>query len=224
LKVLYTVRSERLLMEQRDHNFLFRSINRPPTPAPVAALAMVAELAGWGRVTLGADKGCGQQEFVRGLREHQVTPHVARKVQSAIDRRTTRHPGYAISQTKRKRVEEIFGWLKTIGGLRKTRHRGSARVGWVLTFAAAALQPGQNAQPAAGRHLYHSTHRAPIPAPCISPASSPDHSRIPFPNREMRDYSAFFRNLLHWRMMALFNVAPPNSVRERIANSRASWS
>ena len=108
------------------------------TAEPEAALAMAAELAGWGRVTLGADKGYDQKEFVRGLREHQVTPHVARKVHSAIDRRTTRHPGYALSQTKRKRVEEIFGWLKTIGGLRKTRHRGAARVGWVFTFAAAA--------------------------------------------------------------------------------------
>ena len=71
------------------------------------------------------------------LREHQVTPHVAQSAH-AIDHRTTRHPGYAISQTKRKRVEEIFGWLKTIGGLRKTRHRGADRVGWVFTFAAAA--------------------------------------------------------------------------------------
>src|SRR5208282_4526375 len=108
------------------------------TAEPAAALAMVAELAGWGRVTLGADKGYDQKEFVRGLRDHHVTPHVARKPHSAIDGRTTRHPGYAISQTKRKRVEEIFGWLKTIGGLRKTRHRGADRVGWVFTFAAAA--------------------------------------------------------------------------------------
>jgi len=118
-------------------------VNTRLTPAsgtaePEAALAMVAELAGWRRVTLGADKGYDQKEFVRALREHQVTPHVACKVHSAIDHRTTRHPGYAISQTKRKRVEEIFGWLKTIGGLRKTRHRGADRVGWVFTFAAAA--------------------------------------------------------------------------------------
>ena len=57
---------------------------------------------------------------------------------SAIDERTTRHPGYAISQRKRKRVEEIFGWLKTVGCLRKTRHRGVRRVGWMFTFASAA--------------------------------------------------------------------------------------
>src|SRR5260221_5623650 len=86
--------------------------------------------------TLGADKRSDPKELVRGLREHRVTPHIARKVHSAIDRRTTRHSRYAISQIKRKRVEEIFGWLKTVAGLRKTRHRGIARVGW--TFAAAA--------------------------------------------------------------------------------------
>ena len=99
---------------------------------------MAAEIAGQHRVTLGADKGYDQKELVRELRAYQVTPHVASKVHSAIDRRTTRHPGYAISQTKRKRVEEIFGWMKTIGGLRKTRHRGADRVSWVFTFAAAA--------------------------------------------------------------------------------------
>ena len=71
-------------------------------------------------------------------KEHRVTPHVAQKVHSAIDRRSTRHPGYRLSQWRRKRVEEIFGWLKTVAGLRKTRHRGIARVGWTFTFAAAA--------------------------------------------------------------------------------------
>ena len=105
---------------------------------PAAALAMAVEIGGQRRVTLGADKGYDQKELVRGLREHRVTPHIARKVHSAIDRRTTCHSGYAISQIKRKRVEEIFGWMKTIGGLRKTRHRGVARVGRTFTFAAAA--------------------------------------------------------------------------------------
>ena len=94
--------------------------------------------AGQGRVTLGADKGYDQKELVRALREYRVTPHVAQKVNSAIDRRSTRHPGYLFSQRRRKRVEEIFGWLKTVAGLRKTRHRGIARVGWTFTFAAAA--------------------------------------------------------------------------------------
>jgi transposase len=105
---------------------------------PMAALAMAAEIGGQSRVTLGADKGYDQKELVRALREHRVTPHVAQKVSSAIDRRSTRHPGYLLSQWRRKRVEEIFGWLKTVAGLRKTRHRGIARVGWTFTFAAAA--------------------------------------------------------------------------------------
>ncbi len=105
---------------------------------PMAALAMAAESAGQGRVTLGADKGYDQKELVRALREYRVTPHIAQKVNSAIDRRSTRHPGYLLSQRRRKRVEEIFGWRKTVAGLRQTRHRGIARVGWTFTFAAAA--------------------------------------------------------------------------------------
>jgi transposase len=105
---------------------------------PNAALEIVEEIAGLGRVTLGADKGYDRKEFVQELRDHNVTPHIAQKQHSAIDQRTSRHGGYVISQTKRKRVEEIFGWLKTVGGLRKTRHRGVARVGWMFTLALAA--------------------------------------------------------------------------------------
>src|SRR5229473_6695047 len=86
----------------------------------------------------GADKGYDRKEFVQELRDHQVTPHLACKPTGIIDDRTTRHPGYAISQHKRKRIEEIFGWLKTVAALRKTRHRGVARVGWMFTFALAA--------------------------------------------------------------------------------------
>jgi IS5 family transposase len=87
---------------------------------------------------LGADKGYDSKEFVRELRDHRVTPHLACKPTTIIDARTIRHPGYLISQQKRKRIEEIFGWLKTVAGLRKTRHRGVARVDWVFTFAPAA--------------------------------------------------------------------------------------
>ncbi len=105
---------------------------------PEAALAMVGAIGGWRRLTLGADKGYDRKELVQQLREHLVTPHFARKPTSIIDQRTTRHPGYEISQRKRKRVEEIFGWLKTVAGLRKTRHRGVARVGWMFSFALAA--------------------------------------------------------------------------------------
>ena len=105
---------------------------------PEAALAMIEEIPGWERVTLGGDKGYDRKELVQEMREHWVTPHFARKQTSIIDQRTTRHPGYVISQRKRKRVEEIFGWLKTVGGLRKTRHRGVARVDWIFCFALAA--------------------------------------------------------------------------------------
>ncbi len=105
---------------------------------PEAALAMVEKLPGWRRVTLGADKGYDRKQFIQQLRDHQVTPHLACKRSTIIDQRTTRHPGYLISQRKRKRIEEIFGWLKTVAGLRKTRHRGVARVGWMFSFALAA--------------------------------------------------------------------------------------
>src|SRR6266851_204986 len=105
---------------------------------PQAAMAMVEAIPGWQRITLGADKGYDSKQFVAELRDHQVTPHVARKATTIIDARTTRHPGYLISQQKRKRIEEIFGWLKTVAGLRKTRHRGAARVGWMFCFALAA--------------------------------------------------------------------------------------
>ena len=105
---------------------------------PQAAVAMVEEIPGQHRVTLGADKGYDRKDFVQELRDHEVTPHLARKQTSIIDERTTRHPGYAISQQKRKRVEEIFGWLKTVAGLRKTRHRGLLRVDWIFTLALAA--------------------------------------------------------------------------------------
>lgn len=105
---------------------------------PSAALEMVEQIPGLRRVTLGADKGYDRKEFVRELRDHNVTPHIAQKQYTAIDQRTSRRRGYAISQTKRKRVEEIFGWLKTVAGLRKTRHRGVQRVGWMFTLALAA--------------------------------------------------------------------------------------
>jgi len=94
------------------------------------------------RLTVGGDKNYDVAEHVAALRQLNVTPHVAqntaRRGGSAIDQRTTRHPGYTVSQTKRKRVEEIFGWLKTIGLMRKTRHRGLDRVGFMFTWAAAA--------------------------------------------------------------------------------------
>jgi len=127
-----------VLMDNREGLAVGGRVNQATGRAePQAALRLVEEIAGWGRVTLGADKGYDRKEFIEELRDHQVTPHIARKANSTIDARTTRHPGYAISQTKRKRIEEIFGWLKTVAGLRKTRHRGVARVQWMFTFALA---------------------------------------------------------------------------------------
>jgi transposase len=107
-----------------------------------AALLMAERIAGEVRVTVGADKGYDTREFVAELRRMNVTPHVAQNENrpggSAIDARTTRRPGYKISQQRRKRVEEVFGWLKTVAMLRKTKLRGVLRVGWAFTFAAAA--------------------------------------------------------------------------------------
>jgi len=103
-----------------------------------AALEMAWDIAAPRHATLGADKAYDTRDFVHGLRELNITPHVAAKKRSAVDGRTTRHPGYGTSQNKRKRVEEIFGWLKTIALLRKTRHRGKRRVGWMFRFALAA--------------------------------------------------------------------------------------
>lgn len=108
-----------------------------------AALTMVERLGGRQRITLAADKGYDSRDFVTNLRAMRVTPHVAQfpptpRRGSAIDGRTTRHPGYAVSQQKRKLVEQGFGWMKTVGGLRKLRHRGGPLVTWVFTFTAAA--------------------------------------------------------------------------------------
>ncbi len=99
-----------------------------------------AEMLQARRGTVGGDRAYDTRDFVQAARAAGVTPHVAQNQtnrRSAIDGRTTRHPGYAISQTKRKRVEEIFGWGKTVGLLDKLRHRGVDRAGWVFTFTAA---------------------------------------------------------------------------------------
>jgi transposase len=107
-----------------------------------AAMLMAERLDGDDRVTLAADKAYDTKEFVKEMRQMKVTPHVAqnegRRGGSAIDKRTTRHAGYKVSQQKRKKIEEVFGWLKTVASLRKTRHRGVLKVGWVFTYAAAA--------------------------------------------------------------------------------------
>jgi transposase len=94
-----------------------------------------------GRITVGGDKGYDTEDFIAEMREINVTPHVAQNDngrRSAIDSRTTRHPGYAVSIRIRKRIEEAFGWAKTVAGLRKARHRGLPKIDWQFTFAMAA--------------------------------------------------------------------------------------
>jgi transposase len=106
-----------------------------------AALVMLEQIPGDERVTVGGDKGYDTRDFVKECRHMKVTPHVAqndhRPGGSALDERTTRHEGYRISQRKRKRIEECFGWLKTVALLRKVRHRGLPKVDWIFTFACA---------------------------------------------------------------------------------------
>lgn len=110
----------------------------------VAALAMIEPRADRPvALTLGADKGYDAADFVNELRTMNVRPHVARNTtrrfgRSAIDARTTRHPGYTASQRIRKRIEEAFGWMKTVGGMRRPMLRGTDRVGWAFTLIAAA--------------------------------------------------------------------------------------
>jgi IS5 family transposase len=168
--VLYTIRSERLLVEQLNYNLLFRwfvglsadarvwdhstfSQNRGlchmahiltenrnglivdvslseanGTAERTEALKLLLRNAKPGS-TIGADKGYDTRDFVKGCRDLRITPHVARKrTGSAIDSRTTRHEGYRISQRNRKRIVECFGWLKTVGGLRKTKLIGRAKL------------------------------------------------------------------------------------------------
>lgn len=105
-----------------------------------AALVMIEALSGAPRITVAADKGYDTRDFVTELRHMRVTPHIAQQTvsrRSMIDRRTTRHAGYAVSQQKRKLIEQGFGWIKGIGGLRKLRHRGGPLVTWIFTFTAA---------------------------------------------------------------------------------------
>lgn len=139
----------RVLMENRNGLVVGATLTHATgTAERVAALDMLETLCrGSRRATLGADKGYDVTGFVRDLRARKITPHIARndhvtktgkRRTTAIDGRTTRHTGYAVSLQVRKRIEEIFGWMKTTGVLRKTRHRGKDRVGWMFTLTATA--------------------------------------------------------------------------------------
>jgi hypothetical protein len=139
-------RTERLCVVPEVHRSGLL-VNAMVTPADGygerdAALVMVAAVPGRHRITVAGDKAFDTGRTVREWRHMGATPHVApntgRPGGSAIDRRTTRHPGYTISQQKRKLVEQAFGWMKTVGGLRKLRHRGGPLVTWMFTFTAAA--------------------------------------------------------------------------------------
>jgi transposase len=107
-----------------------------------AAMMMAERVEGVERIPLAADKAYDTKDFVSEMRGMNVTPHVWKNTKrpggSAIDVRTTRHEGYQVSQRKRKRIEEVFGWTKTVGTLRKTRHGGLETVRWVFTFTATA--------------------------------------------------------------------------------------
>jgi transposase len=133
-----------VLMDNRHGLIVATDVRAPSGTAEREAAAELLTLREprAGRCTVGLDKGYDDRGCVTALRALAVTPHVsqnlhAHRPRSAIDGRTTRHAGYAISQRKRKLVEETFGWAKTVGGLRKLRHRGRAKVGWIFTFTSA---------------------------------------------------------------------------------------
>ena len=131
-----------VLMENRNgllvQTFLTEADGRAERDA---AMLMAERIRGGKRVTLGGDKNYDTQEFVKELRGMNITPHVAQNDtnrRSAVDQRTTRHAGYEVSQRKRKRVEQSFGWMKMVGMLRKVKLRGIDKVGWLFTFTGAA--------------------------------------------------------------------------------------
>lgn len=134
------VHNGHLVTENRHGLVVAAMVTRAEGNAEVEAA--LAQLGLHGRGTVGADKGYDQRAFIDGVRRLGLTPHVAQNISgnrsSAIDGRTTRHTGYAISQRRRKMIEEVFGWMKTVGLMRKLRHRGTRLVDWIFEFTAAA--------------------------------------------------------------------------------------
>jgi transposase len=127
------------LMENRNGLVVNACVTRATgTCEREAAIEMFKEIPGEHQATVGADKAYDAKTFVKECRKLKITPHVAQKENSAIDGRTTRHEGYGQSQRKRKRIEEVFGWIKTVACLRKLSYRGVRKVQWVFTFAVAA--------------------------------------------------------------------------------------
>ena len=131
-----------VLMENRNGLLVQTFLSEATGRAERDAALLMAEVIPTGkRVTLGGDKNYDTQEFVRELRGMNITPHVAQNNtnrSSAVDQRTTRHAGYEVSQRKRKRVEQSFGWMKMVGMLKKVKLRGIDKVGWLFTFTGAA--------------------------------------------------------------------------------------
>jgi transposase len=131
-----------LLMENRSGLVMGAELTRASGCAErAAAVTLIEGVPGRHRITIGADRGYDTAGFVAGLRQLNATPHVAQNTsgrRSRIDRRTVRHRGYLASQRARKRIEEAFAWVKIVAGQAKTRFRGTARVGWAFTLAAAA--------------------------------------------------------------------------------------
>jgi hypothetical protein len=131
-----------VLMENRNGLLLQTFLSEANGRAERDAALLMAEAIPPGkRVTLGGDKNYDTREFVGELRGMNITPHVAQNTtnrRSAVDERTTRHAGYEVSQRKRKRVEQSFGWMKMVGMLKKVKLRGIDKVGWLFTFTGAA--------------------------------------------------------------------------------------
>jgi transposase len=128
-----------VLMENRNGVVVDATLTQATgTAERDAALSMLAHVPGQHRITLGADKNYDTEDFVNSCRDRIVTPHVASRETTILDRRTTRHPGYQVSQRLRKRVEEIFGWIKTVGGGRKLRYKGTERNQFWMELTVAA--------------------------------------------------------------------------------------
>jgi len=126
------------LTENRNGLLVEMRIGDARTPEPVAAIAIFKDHSTNVHATVAGDKGFDTRGFVQGCRELNITPHVAQRTHSAIDARTTRHDGYSRSQRFRKRIEEVFGWMKTVGNFRKTRWKGIARTQFAAYLVGAA--------------------------------------------------------------------------------------
>ena len=176
-----------------------------------AALTMLERVPTARRITVGADKGYDTREFVTTCRSFQITPHVAMKQRhSALDRRTSRHAGHAASQRVRKRVEEVFGWLKTVGGGRKLRYCGVARNGLWAEMALAAYNLVRMAKlmpppSSPGRSLRVEDEMPQPEAPAARSGaiqgsayseSAPNGASMPTPARSLFPKLAFFNSLL----------------------------